>query len=108
MVPTIKVREKGVLTMIISNKAAVQRVAQVYNEQRQANRVRKQAGNPSYNDEVTLSAEGKEMQALLQKLQNAPDIRPRAEEIKVAVQDGTYHVSARQIAQGIINAQNRS
>ncbi len=94
--------------MIISNKAAVQRVAQVYQEQRQANRVRKQAGNPSYNDEVTLSTAGKEMQAMLQKLNNVPDIRPQAEEIKVAVQDGTYQVSARQIAQGILNAQNRS
>jgi flagellar biosynthesis anti-sigma factor FlgM len=106
--PTSKVREKGVVTMIISNKAAVQRVAQVYQEQRQASRVRKQADNPSYSDEVTLSAEGKEMQALLQKLRSVPDIRPRAEEIKVAVQDGTYQVSARQIAQGIINVQNRS
>jgi flagellar biosynthesis anti-sigma factor FlgM len=93
--------------MMITNKAAVQRVAQVYQEQRQANLVRKQAGNPSYNDEVTLSAEGKEMQAMLQKLQNVPDIRPRAEEIKVALQDGTYRVSARQIAQGIIDAQSR-
>jgi flagellar biosynthesis anti-sigma factor FlgM len=106
--PTNKGREKGVLTMIISNKAAVQRVAQVYQEQRQANRVPKQAGNPSYNDEVTLSAEGKEMQAMLQKLQNVPSIRQRAEEVKVALQDGTYQVSARQIAQGIISAQNRS
>ncbi|HKM43383.1 MAG TPA: flagellar biosynthesis anti-sigma factor FlgM [Limnochordia bacterium] len=93
--------------MVITNKAAVQRVAQVYQEQRQANRVRKQAGNPSYNDEVTLSAEGKEMQAMLQKLQNVPDIRPRAEDIKVALQDGTYQVSARQVAQGIIDAQSR-
>ena len=106
--PTNKVREKGVLTMIISNKSAVQRVTQVYQEQHQANRVRKQAGNPSYNDEVTLSAEGREMQAMLQKLKSVPDIRPRAEEIKVAVQDGTYQVSARQIAQGILNAQNWS
>ncbi len=95
------------MTMIISNKAAVQRVAQVYQEQGQASRVKKQAGNPAYNDEVTLSAEGKEMQALLQKLQAVPDIRSQAEEIRVAVQDGTYQVSARQIAQGIINSQNR-
>lgn len=93
--------------MIISNKAAVQRVAQVYQEQRQANRVRKHQGNPEYNDEVTLSAEGKEMQTMLQKLQTVPDIRPRAEEVKVAVQNGTYQVSPRQIAQGMINSQNR-
>ena len=94
--------------MIISNKAAVQRVARIYHEQRQASRVWKQAGNPSYNDEVTLSAEGKEMQAMLQKLHNVPAIRPQAEEIKVAVENGTYQVSSRQIAQGILNAQKRS
>ncbi|NMB01620.1 MAG: flagellar biosynthesis anti-sigma factor FlgM [Firmicutes bacterium] len=94
--------------MIIANKAAVQRVARVYQEQRQANRVRKEAGSPAFNDEVTLSAEGREMQVMLQKLQSAPDIRPRAEEIKVAVQNGTYQVSPRQIAQGIINAQKGS
>lgn len=94
--------------MIISNKAAVQRVAQVYQEQRQANRVRKQAGNPTFNDEVTLSAEGKEMQTMLQKLKSVPDIRARAEEVKVAVENGTYQVSARQIAQGILDSQKRS
>ena len=94
--------------MIISNKAAVQRVARVYHEQRQASQVRKQAGNPSYNDEVTLSAEGKDMQAKLQKLHNVSPIIPRAEQKKVAVQNGSYQVSPRQIAQGIINAQKRS
>ncbi len=93
--------------MIISNKAAVQRVAQVYQDQRQANRIRKQAGNPTFNDEVTLSAEGKEMQAMLQKLKNVPDIRPQAEEIKMAVQDGTYQVSTQQIARAILDAQKR-
>lgn len=93
--------------MIISNKAAVQRVAQIYQEQRQANRIRKNTENLSYNDEVTLSAEGKEMQVMLQKLKDVPDIRPKAEEIKVAVENGTYQVSARQVAQGIIKAQQR-
>lgn len=94
--------------MIVSNKAAVQRVARIYQEQRQTSRIRKEAGSPVFNDEVTLSAEGREMQVMLQKLQSVPDIRPRAEEIKVAVQNGTYQVSARQIAQGIINAQKGS
>jgi|BioPla2DNA2_1021312.scaffolds.fasta_scaffold85930_2 flagellar biosynthesis anti-sigma factor FlgM len=100
--------EKGVFTMIISNKAAVQRVAQIYGEQKQARRLQKQAGSASYSDEVTLSPESREMQAMLQKLQSAPDIRPRAEEIKVAVEQGTYRVSPKQIAQGIIRAQKES
>ena len=46
-----------------------------------------------------------EAQALLQKLQSAPDIRPRAEEIKVAVDSGTYKVSPKQVAEAIIRAQ---
>lgn len=94
--------------MIISNKAAVQRVARVYHEQRQANRVGNKAGSPTFNDEVTLSAEGKEMQVMLQKLQSVPGVRPRAEEIKVAVQNGTYQVSPGKIAEGIIRSQKGS
>lgn len=90
--------------MIISNKAAVHRIAQVYQEQKQGSRVRKQSGSPSFNDEVTLSTEGKEMQAMLQKLKAAPDIRPQAEELKVAVQNGTYQVNSHKIAQGIVES----
>lgn len=52
-----------------------------------------------------MSQESREMQALLQKLQSAPDIRPRAEEIKVAVDSGTYKVSPKQVAEAIIRAQ---
>lgn len=94
--------------MMISNKVAVQRVAQIYQEQRQSNRVRKQSENPKLNDEVTLSSEGKEIQAMLQKLQDAPSISPRAEELKVAVHNGTYQVSAKQIAQSMMKTQGRS
>lgn len=94
--------------MIVSNKVAVQRIARVYQEQRQAGRVKRQGGNQPFADEVRLSAEGKEMQAMLQKLQAAPDIRPKAEEIKVAVQQGTYRVSPRQVAAGILESWGRS
>lgn len=100
--------ERVGLEMIISNKAAVQRVAQIYQEQRQTGQARKKVGSPSYNDQVVLSSEGKEMQSLLQKLKTAPDIRPQAEEIKVAVQEGTYQISSRQIAQGILKSWGRS
>ena len=92
--------------MIVSNKVAVQRIA--HQEQKQGGRIKKQGGSQSFNDEVRLSSEGKEMQAMLQKLQAAPAIRPQAEEIKVAVQEGTYKVSPRQVAAGILQSWDRS
>lgn len=93
--------------MIISNKA-VQRIAQIYQEQRQQlHRARKSTADVSFSDEVELSAEGKEMQVMLQKLKNAPDIRPQAEEIKTALKSDTYEISTRQIARGILKSFNR-
>lgn len=88
--------------MIISNKAAVQRIAQVYQEQRKTEKVQKQASKPSFRDQVTLSTEGKELQAMLQKLDTAPDIRREAEEIKEALEQGTYKVSPQQIARKML------
>lgn len=93
--------------MIISNKAAIQRVAQVYQEQKRTSQARKQADKPSFNDEVTLSSEGKEIQAMLQKLRDVPDVRPHVEEIKANVQQGTYKVSPQQIARGILGLRDR-
>lgn len=94
--------------MIISNKAAVQRVARIYQDQRQTSKVGKQASDVNFNDEVTLSTEGKEMQALLEKLKSAPDVRPQAEELKMAIGNGTYKISSRQIAQGLLTSLDRS
>lgn len=92
--------------MIISNKA-VSRIARVYQEQKQMGPVRKQAKSASFSDEVELSAEGKEMQALFQKLQSAPGIRPQAEKIKNALKRDTYEVSPEQTALGIIKSLKR-
>lgn len=92
--------------MIVSNKVAMQRVAQVYQEQKQGGRVSKQGSNLSFTDQVSLSSEGKEMQVTLQKLHNQGplEISPRAEEIKIAVQQGTYEVSPKQVAAGILQS----
>ncbi|HHU62524.1 MAG: flagellar biosynthesis anti-sigma factor FlgM [Bacillota bacterium] len=94
--------------MNISNKAAIQRVAQIYQGQRQTSKVKKKSGSVNYNDEVTLSTEGKEMQTMLEKLKATPDIRPQAMEIKTAIENGTYKISARQIAQGLASSLDRS
>lgn len=93
---------------MIINKTAIQRVAQVYAESKQAKRLQKGTGGAGQSDAVTLSAEGRELQSLLQRLQAAPDIRPRAEEIKVAVENGTYKVSPKQIAEAMLRAQKES
>ncbi|HHY09652.1 MAG TPA: flagellar biosynthesis anti-sigma factor FlgM [Firmicutes bacterium] len=92
--------------MIISNKA-VQRIAQIYQEQKQISRARQKTADVSFSDEVELSAEGKEMQVMLQKLKDAPAIRPQAEEIKKALKSDTYEISTRQIARGILKSFDR-
>lgn len=94
--------------MIISNKAAVQRVTQMYQEQKKETKVQKKAENLTFHDQVSLSTEGKELQAVLQKLKSTPEIRPQADEIKVAVQSGTYEISAREVAQSILTTWGRS
>ncbi len=93
--------------MIISNKAAVQRIARVYQEQRKTDRIEKKGVSPSFRDEVSLSSESKEIQAMLQKLDAVPDVRHEAEEIKLAVERGTYEISPQQIAQKILASWGR-
>lgn len=90
--------------MIVSNKGAVQRVARVYQEQRKAERVQKKTAGSTFHDQVTLSSESKEIQAMLQKLEATPDIRREAEEIKLAIEQGTYKVSPREIAKKMLAA----
>ncbi|NLJ80764.1 MAG: flagellar biosynthesis anti-sigma factor FlgM [Firmicutes bacterium] len=92
--------------MIISNKG-VQRIARIYQEQKQVSQLRKQAKSAAPSDEVELSTEGKEMQALLRKLKDAPEVRPAAEKIKRALESDTYEVSAKQIALGILKSRER-
>ncbi|NLJ74524.1 MAG: flagellar biosynthesis anti-sigma factor FlgM [Firmicutes bacterium] len=87
--------------MIISNKG-VQRISRLYHEQKQVEKTRRKSKSVSLNDEVELSTEGREIQALLQQVKMADDIRPHVEEIKNSVKSGTYKVSSTQIAAGIL------
>lgn len=90
--------------MIISNRAAVQRIARIYQEQRRAGLDRKKSASLSFNDEVELSSESKEIQAMLRRLKTAPSIRVQAEKIKVALNSGDYKVSPEQIAQKLLES----
>lgn len=87
--------------MIISNKG-VHRISRLYQEQKQVEKVRKESKHVAVSDEVELSTEGKEIQALLQRVKMADDIRPHVEEIKNSVKSGTYQISSTQIAAGIL------
>ncbi|MGI6149906.1 MAG: flagellar biosynthesis anti-sigma factor FlgM [Firmicutes bacterium] len=86
--------------MITPNKP-IQQVSRIYEKTASARRVRKEELSvPS--DAVRLSDEGREIQAVLQAVSSAPQIRPAAEEIRVEVQSGTYEVSSRQIAAAML------
>lgn len=84
--------------MYISNKS-VQRISRIYNEQTKIERTRDKKAE--YGDKVTLSSEGKQLQAILQQATTA-EVSTRAEELKSAVSSGTYHVKDEDIAASII------
>gem|GEM_PF-4910348 len=86
----------------ITNKP-IGHIARVYQDQ---NRVKPneaaKSTAPASGDKVTLSATGREINALMKKVENTPDIRPEAESIKQAVKSGRYDVSGEEIASSIL------
>ena len=83
--------------MYISGKS-VQRISQIYNEQKKP--VGK-SGQGKRADKVTLSSEGRQLQAIIAKA-SAEVPSKKAEELKAAVSSGTYHVQGEDIAASII------
>ncbi|HHT73214.1 MAG TPA: flagellar biosynthesis anti-sigma factor FlgM [Firmicutes bacterium] len=86
--------------MIRPNKPIGQ-VSRIYETAAGARRLPK-AELAALNDDVRLSDEGREIQAVRNAVSSAEDIRPVAEEIRVKVQTGTYEVSSRQIAASML------
>jgi len=90
--------------MIISNKQ-IQSVLKVYSEQ---NNVAKNAktgkSQPTKGpDQVILSSGVQEFGHILQKAVAMSDVRPeRVREISKKVQDGTYHVDAKDVADKMV------
>ncbi|HKM18009.1 MAG TPA: flagellar biosynthesis anti-sigma factor FlgM, partial [Limnochordia bacterium] len=76
----------------------VQRISQIYNEQKKP--VGK-SGQGKRADKVTLSSEGRQLQAIIAKA-SAEVPSKKAEELKAAVSSGTYHVKGEDIAASII------
>lgn len=86
------------MRMQIFNKN-VQRVNQVYNKLASVKETNK---NKADQDKVTLSTEGKELQAILEKVHKTPQLSPKAQELKQAVSSGTYHINGEEIAASMI------
>lgn len=88
--------------MIVSNKA-IQRIAQLLATARTEPRTQQPVEGKSKVDEVTLSPEGRELQALQRRLAETPDVRrEKIEALRAAIAKGEYHVSAEKIAERII------
>lgn len=88
--------------MIVSNKA-IQRIAQLLATARTEPRAQSPAGDKPKVDEVTLSPEGRELQALQRRLAETPDVRrEKVEALRAAIEKGEYHVSAEKIAERMI------
>lgn len=82
----------------------VQRIGQVYHERSKSQRLQKTDSTRGSQDKVTLSSQGREMQLMLQQIQGAPDIRPEAEELKIAVKTGTYQVNGKEVAMSMLKS----
>lgn len=91
--------------MQISNKS-VQRISQIYSEH---NNIEKRPAKKTMNtkDKVSLSSEGKEMQAILHKAYTPQGLSDRAKTIQKEVSSGTYHVKGEDIAASIIKYFNQ-
>ncbi|NLM38608.1 MAG: flagellar biosynthesis anti-sigma factor FlgM [Firmicutes bacterium] len=86
--------------MITPNKP-VHQVSRIY--QNTAARRPSRGEATASSDAVSLSKEGRELQAVLQSVSSAADIRPIAEELRTQVQSGTYQVSSKQIAAALLS-----
>ncbi len=80
----------------------VQRIGQIYEGQKKTVSKKSQEQKNGSQDRVTLSNQGKEIQAVLRQVSEAPDIRPEVETIRLAVSSGTYQVSGEDVAASIL------
>lgn len=89
--------------MIVSGKA-LQRISEILHGERNNATERIAATEASQRkDAVTLSAEGRHMQALQRRLTETPEVRTeKVEALRKAIEAGEYHVSAEKIAEKIL------
>lgn len=90
--------------MLISFKQ-VQDALKVYNQKTQNRRIDdvKKAGTVMGSDKVTLSTEGREIQAIRQKIAESPEVREAmVAQLREAIKTGTYNVSGDEIAEKML------
>ncbi len=89
--------------MMKISPSQIQQIAKLYGQNRTA-RPEKTQKTSMGRDAVDLSAQGKEIQALKQRIAQLPEVREdRVAELKSAIQSGTYQVSARQVAEKMVD-----
>lgn len=90
--------------MIVSNKA-IQRIAQIlYGQHTKMRSEPVPSYEPLKGDKVTISSEGRELQALRQRLAETPDVRTeRVQQLRALIEKGEYKVSAEAIAERMLD-----
>lgn len=99
-------KSKGGISMHISNKP-VHRMTRVYEQQAKIGRKQKSNDSTSEQDIVTLSDEGKELQAVLHKVYVPQEPSANAVRIKEALSSGNYHRSGQEIAASMLKYFNQ-
>lgn len=92
---------RGGITMHISNKP-VHRIGLIYEQQAKVERIKKSKVSGSEQDIVTLSDEGKELQAVLAKVYLPQEPSAKAIRIKEELASGNYHRSGKEIAMSML------
>lgn len=89
--------------MIVSNKA-IERISQILHGREGKTRPEPtKAPAASQSDAVTISSQGREMQALQRRLAELPEVRTeRVAALREAIERGEYRVSAEAIAERIL------
>ena len=79
-------------------------VAKLYREQKQIEPRRVTAENGAPLDKVMLSEEGLELQTIIARLKDVPEIREeKVAKLRTAIEKGTYQVSGRAVAEKLLD-----
>jgi negative regulator of flagellin synthesis FlgM len=79
-------------------------VARLYREQKQIEPRRIITENGAPLDKVTLSEEGLEIQTIIARLKDIPEIRDeKIAELRAAIKNGTYQVSGKDVAERLLD-----
>lgn len=84
----------------------ISKILSVYNKQQiKSNKKQDNKTNSlNFKDELSISNEAKEIQQLMKKLKDIPDVREeKINEIKERIKSGTYEINPEKIAEKMLN-----